>query len=254
METERAIYNTPEHKVVFFEELTPASAVQANQVLIIHKGEGMLLDPGGHKVFTKLLSEISLYIPPSQIKYIFLSHEDPDIVAALNGWLMTTKAQAYMSKLWVRFVPHFGLDSQLEDRVVPIDDGGTKIILGGDCELLILPAHFLHASGNFQVYDPCSKILFSGDLGASLGQDYLFVENFDEHIKYMEGFHKKYMASNKVLKFWANMVRQLDIEMIVPQHGAIFKGKEMVERFINWIENLQVGVDLLTQEKFRIPV
>jgi flavorubredoxin len=42
--------------------------------------------------------------------------------------------------------------------------------------------------------------------------------------------------------------------MIVPQHGAIFKGKEMVERFINWIENLQVGMDLLTQEKYRIPV
>jgi flavorubredoxin len=249
MKTEKAIYNTPEHKVIFFEDLMPASAVQANQVLIIHKGEGMLLDPGGHKVYSKLLSEVSVYIPPNQIKYIFLSHEDPDIVAALNGWLMTTKAQAYMSKLWVRFVPHFGLDSQLEDRVVPIDDGGTKITLGGDCELLILPAHFMHSPGNFQVYDPCSKILFSGDLGASLGQDYFFVENFDEHIKYMEGFHKRYMASNKVLKFWANMVRQLDIEMIVPQHGAIFKGKEMVERFINWIENLQVGVDLITQEK-----
>jgi flavorubredoxin len=42
--------------------------------------------------------------------------------------------------------------------------------------------------------------------------------------------------------------------MIVPQHGAIFKGKEMVERFINWVENLQVGMDLLTQEKYRIPV
>jgi flavorubredoxin len=254
METKRAIYNTPEHKVIFFEELTPASAVQANQVLIIHKGEGMLLDPGGHKVFSELLSDISLYIPPSQIKYIFLSHQDPDIVASINGWLMTTKAQAYISKLWMRFLPHFGLDSQLEDRVIPIDDGGTKVILGGDCELLILPAHFMHSPGNFQVYDPCSKILFSGDLGASLGQDYFFVENFDEHIKYMEGFHKRYMASNKVLKFWANMVRQLDIEMIVPQHGAIFKGKEMVERFINWIKNLQVGVDLLTQDRYRVPV
>ena len=254
METKRAIYDTPEHKVIFFGELTPASAVQANQVLITHKGEGMLLDPGGHKVFSKLLSDISLYIPPSQIKYIFLSHQDPDIVASINGWLMTTKAQAYVSKLWTRFLPHFGLDNQLEDRVIPIDDGGTKVVLGGDCELLILPAHFMHSPGNLQVYDPCSKILFSGDLGASLGQDYFFVENFDEHIKYMEGFHKRYMASNKVLKFWANMVRQLDIEMIVPQHGAIFKGKEMVERFINWIENLQVGVDLITQDRYRVPV
>jgi flavorubredoxin len=42
--------------------------------------------------------------------------------------------------------------------------------------------------------------------------------------------------------------------MIVPQHVAIFKGKEMVERFINWVENLQVGVDLIMQEKYRVPV
>ena len=52
METKRAIYNTPKHEAIFFEKLTPASAVQANQVLIIHKGEGMLLDPRGHKGFS----------------------------------------------------------------------------------------------------------------------------------------------------------------------------------------------------------
>ncbi len=249
----KVIFNTPEHKVVFFEELTPASAVQANQVLIIHKDEGMLLDPGGHKVFSKLLSELSMYIPPSQIRYIFLSHQDPDIVASINGWLMTTKAEAYISKLWMRFLPHFGLDSQLEGRVKPIDDNGTVLTLGGDCKLYILPAHFLHSPGNFQVYDPCSKILFSGDLGASLGQDYFFVEDFDKHIKYMEGFHRRYMASGKVLKLWANMVKDLDIEMIVPQHGAIFKGKDMVRRFIEWVENLEVGVDLLTQDMYKVP-
>ncbi|MFN3947310.1 MAG: MBL fold metallo-hydrolase [Aquificaceae bacterium] len=247
------IFDEPNHKVVFFEELAPASAVQANQVLIIHKDEGMLLDPGGHKVFSKLLSELYLFIQPNQIKYIFLSHQDPDIVASINGWLMTTDAEAYISKLWMRFLPHFGLDSQLEGRVRPINDNGTVLTLGGDCKLYILPAHFLHSEGNFQVYDPCSKILFSGDLGASLGQDYIFVEDFDKHIKYMEGFHRRYMVSNKVLKFWANMVKDLDIEMIVPQHGAIFKGKEMVKRFIEWLENLEVGVDLLTQDMYRVP-
>ncbi|ADC88949.1 beta-lactamase domain protein [Thermocrinis albus DSM 14484] len=249
----KVIYNTPDHKIAFFEELTPASAVQANQLLIVHKGEGMLLDPGGHKVFSKLLSDISLLIPPNQIKYIFLSHQDPDIVASINGWLMTTKAVAYISKLWMRFLPHFGLDSQLEDRVIPIEDSGTTLTLGGDCQLLVLPAHFLHSPGNFHVYDPCAKMLFSGDLGASLGQDYYVVENFEEHVKYMEPFHKRYMASNKVLRFWVNMVRQLDIEMIVPQHGAIFKGKQMVEKFLNWLENLQVGVDLMTQDHYRLP-
>ena len=249
------IFNTPDHKVVLFEELTPASAVQANQVLIIHKDEGMLLDPGGHKVFSKLLSDITFYTPQNkiQIKYIFLSHQDPDVVASINGWLMTTNAVAYISKLWMRFLPHVGFESQLEDRVFTIYDGGTVLTLGGDCKLYILPAHFMHSPGNFQVYDPCSKILFSGDLGASLGQDYFVVEDFDKHIKYMEGFHRRYMASNKILRFWANMVRQLDIEMIVPQHGAIFKGKDMLNRFIEWVENLEVGIDLLTQKRYKVP-
>ena len=249
----KVIYDSPDHKVFIFEELTPASAVQANQFLIIHKNEAMLLDPGGHKVQSKLFSDIAVLISPQQVKYIFLSHQDPDIVASINYWLMTTQASALISKLWTRFLPHFGLDSKLEGRVIPIDDSGTKITLGGDCELTILPAHFLHSPGNFQVYDPVSKILFSGDLGASLGQDYLFVENFEEHIKYMEPFHKRYMASGKIMKLWANMVRNLDIDIIAPQHGAVFKGKEMVERFINWVENLECGVDLMTQENYTLP-
>ena len=249
---EQILYDTEEHKVILFEELTPASAVEANQYLIIHKGEGILLDPGGHKVFAKLKSDISKYIPPQKIRYIFLSHQDPDIVAGINGWLLTTNAEAFIPKLWYRFLPHFGLESKYEERVIPVDDKGTRINLNG-CELLVLPAHFMHSPGNFQLYDPCSRILFSGDLGASLNQPYTVVENFEEHVKYMEGFHKRYMASNKVLKFWANTVKQLDIEIIAPQHGAIFKGKEMVNKFIEWVENLQCGVDLITQEMYSIP-
>lgn len=249
----KELFKTEDHKVFLFEELTPASAVQANQFLIIHRDEAMLLDPGGHKVQSKLYADISVLIPPKQIRYIFLSHQDPDIVASINYWMMTTEASALISKLWTRFLPHFGLDSQLEGRVIPVDDGGTKITLGGDCELLIIPAHFLHSPGNFQVYDPVSKILFSGDLGASLGQDYIFVEDFDSHIQYMEAFHRRYMASGKIMKLWARMIRDLDIEMIAPQHGAVFRGKEMVSRFIEWVENLECGVDLLSERDYTLP-
>ena len=248
-----ALFQSDQHKVFLFEELTPASAVQANQFIIIHKQEAMLLDPGGHKVQSELFSDISVLIPPQQVKYVFLSHQDPDIVASINYWLMTTEATALISKLWIRFLPHFGLDSKMEGRVVPIEDTGTRITLADECELFIIPAHFMHSPGNFQVYDPVSKILFSGDLGASLGQDYVFVEDFDAHVKFMELFHKRYMASGKVMKFWAKMVRRLDIEVIAPQHGAVFKGKEMVDRFISWVENLECGVDLLSERDYTLP-
>ena len=114
----------------------------------------------------------------------------------------------------------------------------------------------MHAEGNFQFYDPVSKILFSGDLGASIVPSAAAsapVTDFDSHVQYMEGFHKRYIVSGKVCKFWANMVRQLDIEQIVPQHGNRFVGKDAVNKFINWIERLECGVDLMKQENYALP-
>ena len=73
------------------------------------------------------------------------------------------------------------------------------------------------------------------------------------HIATMIGFHRRYMISNKICRFWVNMVRQLDVEMIVPQHGCRFEGKAMVNRFLDWIEKLECGVDLMTQDSYRAP-
>lgn len=221
-------------------------AVQANQHLIVNGDAGLLLDPGGHKVYSKVLAETFSALGQGKLRYIFLSHQDPDIVAAINGWLMTTEADAYISSLWIRFVPHFGFDHLVADRLKPIPDHGMTLELNG-AKLLILPAHFLHSEGNFQLYDPAAKILYSGDLGASLGAEYVKVTDFDDHLQYMTGFHQRYMASNVALKAWAKMVRKLDIRIIAPQHGAYFEGPEMVQRFIDWCSGLQCGVDLIDQ-------
>jgi flavorubredoxin len=249
------LYDSANHKNILLSDFGLSGlAVQANQHVIIHNNDGMILDPGGHKIYSYALSETLtlLGLTHAKLKYIFLSHQDPDIVAATNGWLLTTDAEAYISKLWLRFVPHFGLDYLVQDRLKPIADQGTTLDLGG-VKLLILPAHFLHSEGNFQVYDPVAKILYSGDLGASLGMNYTFVTDFDEHVNYMLDFHERYMASNSVLRAWAEMVRTLDIEIIAPQHGAIFKGKALVQRFIDWAAQLQCGVDLISG-LYKLPV
>ncbi len=135
----------------------------------------------------------------------------------------------------------------LKKRIIPVENEGMEIQLG-DTVLKLIPSHFLHSPGNFSLYDPVSKILFSGDVGASLippEQDYDFVENFEEHVKYIEEFHKRYMASSKACKAWVERVRGLDVEAIVPQHGAIMKGREIVDAFLEWLYNLECGVDLL---------
>jgi flavorubredoxin len=73
------------------------------------------------------------------------------------------------------------------------------------------------------------------------------------HIPRMEGFHRRYMVSNKILRLWVRMVRQLDISMLVPQHGAPIMGKQAINDFFNWIENLMCGIDLFDDRAYQIP-
>ena len=249
------LFNNGNHICLAFRDLvTGGEAVQANQFLIYDNEHAALIDPGGELTYSRLFVAISEFMNVKNMDYIIASHQDPDIVASLNKWLVGTDAKVVVPELWERFIPHFTRPGKLKGSVITMPDQGMDLQLGS-IKLKALPAHFMHAEGNFQFYDPISKILFSGDMGANLCPDEDLnnpVTQFSEILPYLDGFHKRYMNSNKVCRFWVNMVRQLDISMIVPQHGRAFSGKAMAE-FLNYIENLQCGIDLFTQDNYRIP-
>ena len=252
------LYNDGTHMCFSYDDdVSVSDGIQANQFLIVHDGHAAVIDPGGDLTYAGLYTHLNDQITVKDLDYVIASHQDPDVISSLSKWVVGTECKVVVPQLWVRFVPHLCRNakvSSLRDRVIPIPDEGMTIRIG-DAPLVAIPAHFLHSEGNFQFYDPISKILFSGDLGASLieGQHKSdSVEDFAAHIPLMEGFHKRYMNANKVCRYWANMVRELDIEWIVPQHGPAFKGKDMVNQFIDWIENLDCGIDLMTQENYRV--
>lgn len=253
------LFRKNNHVCMSFNDLVEGSGVQANQFLIIDNDQSILLDPGGDLTYIPLNMAITRYINPKQLDYIFASHQDPDIVASIDRWVLNTSCQVLVSKLWGRFLPHLvssHVDKKVgsfENRVIEIPDGGVRLPFG-EQELVILPAHFLHSVGNFQLYDPTSKILFSGDMGASIGAaDQAFVTDMNAHIPFMKGFHQRYMCSNKATRLWARMVKKMDVETLVPQHGPAFKGKDMVNQFLDWISDLECGVDLLNQDHYEQP-
>ena len=252
------LFNDGSHVCLAFCDLVDEHldhAVQSNQFVVVDQGRGALIDPGGGLTYTGLLMGMQRRIDPRNLDYILASHADPDIIGSLNKWMVTTHCQVYISRLWTRFLPHFTTGRDYSARIVGIPDQGMRIPLGAS-HLKALPAHFLHSEGNFQFYDPVSRILFSGDMGASLLHHHAAarpVEDFDAHVAAMLPFHARYMVANKVCRLWANMVRGLDVEMIVPQHGPRFEGRSMVARFLDWIENLPCGVDLMTQDDYRAP-
>lgn len=241
------LYEGDRHQFIWlgWEEEEEEGIVQVNQYLIIHDGVGILLDPGGVEVFPRVVGNLSRYIDCRQIKHIFFSHQDPDVCSGLALWMGITPATVHLSKLWGRFVPHFG--SVDASRLALIDDHGGSLPLSGGQGLQFVPAHFLHSVGNFCLWDPYARILFSADIGAAVfpsGQRYLFVEDFEAHRKHMEGFHRRYMNAQSACRKWAQRVRALQPAMIAPQHGAVFRDRN-VENFLAWLEQLQCGVDLL---------
>ena len=250
------LYRDENHVCLMFTDLVEedAQAVQANQFLIVDHGTGAIIDPGGNLAFNALYMGMVRYFPPHKLSYLIASHADPDIIASLDRWLTSTRAPLVISRVWERFVPHFTKAGKTENRVIPVADCGGILPLGGS-ELHILPAHFLHAEGNFHFYDPISRILFTGDLGVSLTDGYIAREPITQlapHLPRMEGFHRRYMVSNKVLRLWVAMARQLDISLIVPQHSAPIMGAAIAQLF-DWLDHLMCGVDLMDNRAYQLP-
>lgn len=247
MKNDVMLYDDGSHKCIMFsfdEEHNEERFLSVNQYLIIHEGKGMLIDPGSECAFDEMVDAITRHIPLSDIAFIFFSHQDPDVAGAIHLWSNATPAKLIVSKLWTRFMGHYGLMDT--SRLIPLEDFGAMIPIGEDY-FHFISAHFLHSPGNFSLFDSRSKILFSGDIGAAIvGLEHLYkeVEDFDAHLPYLQAFHTRYMAGNRFTKAWTKAVRTYEPSVIAPQHGALLKGVH-VRQFFEWFETLQCGGDLI---------
>ncbi len=234
------IYNRQYQWIVFGRDPDkPEKIIDTNQYMIVDGDKSFLMDPGGIEIFSSMLASVLRHTEIENLVDIFASHQDPDIISSLGLWDQALpKAKLHAPWIWEGFIRHFGLNNI---NYNPIPDGGMTLVLN-KAKLVFVPAHYLHSSGNFHVYDAGAKILMSGDVGAALEPTgaSMYVDDFDEHIPKMEMFHQRWMPSNKAKLDWINRVRKLDIEYMAPQHGRIFKG-ENVEKFLNWFEQLDVG-------------
>lgn len=235
------IYKDDSHEWILFgrDPEKPDKIIDTNQYMVKTSKSAVLLDPGGVELFSPMLSAVLRHVPMEQIKYLFASHQDPDIISSLGLWDKTlTDATLYSTWLWESFIRHFGMENTKFEAIR--DEGGSMQL--DELQLQFIPAHYLHSSGNFHVYDPKANILMSGDIGAAMEAEGapLFVEDFGSHIDKMKGFHQRWMPSNRAKNDWVRRVRELEIDMMAPQHGRIFKG-DHVQEFLDWFEKLEVA-------------
>ena len=198
-----------------------------------------LVDTVKHYLYDEMIERISQIIDPAKIDYIVSNHVEMDhsgglpklMDTAVNAMIITSPngekgLKAHYNKDW---------------NFKVVKSGETLNIGKRNFQFILTP--MVHWPDNMVSYLPEDKILFSND---AFGQHIASSERFDDEYPFniiMEEAKKYYanivlpysMQVNKAL----NGVADLDIEIIAPSHGIIWRSHipAIIEKYKKWAAN-----------------
>jgi eukaryotic-like serine/threonine-protein kinase len=207
----------------------------------------LIIDPGSSKDFAVVQAKVSQVIgSANKISSVFINHQDPDVGSSVGLLLGRYTPEAYVlctEDTW-RLVHYYNIP---RNRFVALEKfpGGIKLPTGD--VVLPVPSPFCHFVGAMMLYDPSTRVLFSGDLFGGLtdkGAQGLYADESDW--TGMRAFHQIYMPTQRAIKNAIKNIRRLDppVEIIAPQHGRVITGP-YVREYMDLLENLPVGLDIL---------
>lgn len=188
----------------------------------------------------ELIERISSIIDPEKIDYVVSNHVEmdhsgaiPRIMEVCKNAVIVTSAPSGLKGL----TAHYG-NSYSYQAV----KAGESISLGKRT-LSFVPTPMLHWPDNMVTYCPEEKLLFSND---AFGQHYSSSQRFDDEcpLSVVMDEAKKYYANiimlyGKQAQGALKAVEGLDIDMIAPSHGVIWRShiKEILSAYREWSNN-----------------
>ncbi len=214
------------------------------------KQTNLLIDPGSLSDFAVVSAKVtSLLGNLKRISAVFINHQDPDVGTAAPALIhrFSRKAAILCSEDTWRLIVHLNLP---RENFVSTDGFPNGMRLGTGHRLLPVPSPFCHFRGAVMLYDPETRVLFSGDLFGGLtesGAAGIWAEESDW--RGIRAFHQLYMPANKALTVAIERIRALDPapELIAPQHGRLIRGP-LIPEFLERMEQLPVGLDILGED------
>lgn len=211
----------------------------------------LLVDPGSSTDIAVVQTKVASVIGGlERLSALFINHQDPDVgsVAPLILSRFATRAAVLCSEDTWRLIVHLNLP---RERYRPTEKFSRGIMLPTGQKLLPVPTPFCHFRGAVALYDPATRVLFSGDLFGGLTDPKatgLWADESDW--AGMRAFHQLYMPSNAALARAISRIRKLDPEpeIIAPQHGRLLRGNVMAQ-FMDRLERLPVGLDLIEEQE-----
>jgi len=209
-----------------------------NPYLIVDGDESILIDPGSVPHYPSVSEKVFSIVKPDQIKYVILSHQDPDLAAGLplfEKHLDTDRVKIICNKRESFLINHYGLKSQMH----LIEDSVEKLELDSGRTFRFVHTPYLHAPGAFVTFDEKTKVLFSSDLFGAFSDDWhLYAQ--DNYPEQMKKFHEPYMPSLEIMAYSLDKLQFLEMDMIAPQHGSVIK-KDMIEKCFAALRDFNYG-------------
>jgi diguanylate cyclase (GGDEF)-like protein len=215
---------------IYFLSKKEVGSLPCNAYLIVDGEQGILIEPGNLLDYNSIQNDILEIINPAKIKHIIITHPDPDLTSSLplfeRDYGPFTIITEWRTK---EILKYYGLKSDY----YLIKENNNTFMLSQNRKLYFIPAPFLHFAGSFAIYDSQSKFLFTSDMfsGYSIDRNLYADESYFES---MAMYHENYMPSSEFIRSFIKKIKNLDIEMILPQHGSIIN-KPYVEKCMDYL-------------------
>ncbi len=212
---------------------------QCHAYLIKNDDESILIDPGSMLEFESLIAKTRTIIDLKDIKYIILHHQDPDLAASvpvIEKLIDRDDLQIVTHSRITVLLKHYLIKSKYYE----IDHNDHKLVTSTGLSLDFISTPYCHSPGAFVSYEPGSKVLFSSDIFGGLEESWQFYAT-DNYFQQAKAFHASYMPGKDIFNYTLRKIEQLDINLILPQHGSIIKRK-YITTLINDLKEMDCGL------------
>ena len=211
---------------------------QCHPYFIENGDESILIDPGSMLEFDAVVKKVNTISSMSNIKYIILHHQDPDLAASVPEMEKLIQREDLLIITHSRMVPlikHYLITSDYYEI-----DKENYCLKSKELELQFITTPYCHSPGAFVSYEPYTKTLFSGDIFGGIEESWEFYAG-DDYFEKAKLFHAEYMPSRDIFNYTLSKIETLDMERIAPQHGSIIK-KEHINILIKQMKSLECGL------------
>ena len=217
-----------------FDALIPLpSGTTYNAYLVKGEEKTALIDSVNPGFEGELLAKINQVADLADLDYVIMNHAEPDhastiphiLRVAKKVKLVTTEKGAKMAQIYY---------STPEERIMTVRDGDT-LELGGKT-LKFIEAPWLHWPETMFTYLVENKVLFSCDFFGT----HTALGFYDEDVEDVISLAKRYfgeimMPFRSMGRKALEKIEKLEIEMIAPSHGPIYRNPDRVlEAYKKW--------------------